>query len=240
MLYPCSFGKALACPGGVTNSSHSPSCGDGYTGVLCAVCDQGFMARFGSCKKCSVTQTAISITITVACILLGLTAIFVVERFGALSETISAGVVCRILWATMQIMGAYSLLLSDIMMPPLDAFLDNFRYMTDMSDVLLGIGFGCWFRPARTFRFRLLVSTVLPALVTFCIGCSYLFHTRLLKHGREGAFASHIWYALLTAYLVLPSTTSTIFRAFLCNENRLGPNGERYMIDDYDGELLVI
>eukprot|EP01112_Ceratiomyxa_fruticulosa_P018928 TRINITY_DN6123_c0_g1_i3.p1 TRINITY_DN6123_c0_g1~~TRINITY_DN6123_c0_g1_i3.p1 ORF type:complete len:898 (-),score=136.84 TRINITY_DN6123_c0_g1_i3:76-2769(-) len=51
ILYPCPF--IGSCKGGVNSD-----CEDGYSGVLCAVCDKGYGNKQGKCVKCNPSYSA--------------------------------------------------------------------------------------------------------------------------------------------------------------------------------------
>ena len=98
----CPYGVD-ACSGGVTDGR----CGRGYTGVLCAVCEPGFVLRFDQCHDCSsVSRTG---TMLIFAFALGIALVVALLRrtsgaaFGAAMESISVMVPIRIDFATCQV-----------------------------------------------------------------------------------------------------------------------------------------
>lgn len=54
-FHQCPFEEA--CVGGTEDNGTIPAaCAEGYTGVLCAICDEGYYVTFGACERCPETK----------------------------------------------------------------------------------------------------------------------------------------------------------------------------------------
>ena len=138
--------------------------------------------------------------------------------------------------ATCQILGVFATLLSDVLFQPLKGFLANLTFATDLADLLNGFGVACAHHEMRTFRARLLISTMLPIVLIFGIAAVFMFRAFLSHPNRVRALRhSHLTFVLLLLYVTLPSTSTMVFKTFVRDSRPLGTNGEQYLIVDYAG-----
>ena len=91
----------------------------------------------------------------------------------------------------------------------------------------------------RTFRVRLLISTIAADRMLMPLHRSGSFGARVLSSHPNRARAlqrAHATFALLLLYVILPSTSTMIFKTFVRDSRPLGTNGEQYLIADYAGK----
>ena len=156
-------------------------------------------------------------------------------------EAISLSVPLKIYFATCQILATLASLLSDVLFQPLKGFLANMAFITDFADLLSGFGVSCAHRELRTFRARLLTSTLVPIALIFGIVSVFMFRVLWSHPNRVRVVRrAHATFALLLLYVTLPSTSTTIFKTFVRDSRPLGTNGEQYLIADYAGKSLVL
>jgi hypothetical protein len=152
-------------------------------------------------------------------------------------ESISFLVPLKIYFATCQILGVFATLLSDVLFQPLKGFLASLASATDLAELFGGFGVSCAHHEMRSFIARLLLSTIAPIVLCLCIAAIFGCRVLLSHPNRTRALRSaHATYALLLLYVVLPSTSTLIFKAFVRDSRPLGTDGEQYLVADYAGE----
>jgi hypothetical protein len=243
-VYECPLG-ARACPGGNTTYS----CTVGYGGVLCAVCQPGFIPNAGSCADCdSLNAPTTVLILAVAAVMMAFTVRYLVRNnkgIAAAMESVSFSVPIKIYFATIQIIGTYAALLSDVLFEPLKGFLGNLTFATDLAELFGGFGVSCANHELRTFKARLIISTLAPIVLSLCIGSVFLCRVLWLHFASPSHHPNHVralrqgtaTLVLLLLYITLPSTSTMVFKTFVRDSRPLGPNGEQYLIADYAGEL---
>ena len=215
-------------------------CAPGYGGIICAVCQPGFVKTSDGCVDCNTLSapivTIITVSTTVVIVLAGWYLTRTSKRFAAALEAIQFSVAFKIYFATCQVLGVHATLFSDVLFEPLKGFLVNLAAATDLADFFGCFGVACAHHELRSFRTRLLIATIVPIVLISGIVASFVFralfsppnHMRALQH-------AHSTFALLLLYVALPSTSSMILRAFLRDSRPLGTHGEQYLIADYEG-----
>ena len=136
-----------------------------------------------------------------------------------------------------KILGMHAMLLSDVLFQPLKAFLGRLTLVTDLAELFSGFGVSCAYHELRTFRSRLLISTILPIVVSLC-GAAFFVCRSLMSHPTRARVLrrTHSTFVLLVLYVTLPSTSTMIFKTFVRDSRPLGTNGEQYLIADYSGK----
>ena len=208
---------------------------------MCAVCREGYVKTSDRCADCASLQAPmIAFTSSVVAVIIGFIVWYLQRtkrRFAAYMESISFSVPLKIYFATCQILGAYSTLLSDVLFPPLKGLLENMAFGTDLADLFGGLGVSCARHEMRTFTARLLTAAFLPICLSLCIAAAFMLRVRLSHPNRVLTLRrSHVTAVLLVLYATLPSTSSMIFKTFVRDSRPLGANGELYLIADYAGE----
>ena len=125
------------------------------------------------------------------------------------------------------------MLLKDILVNPLKSFLQTLSVAINIPEVVGGLGLSCASQELGSFKTQMMVATLTPIILSLCIMASFVVRVVVLKHDRTLASRSHGFAVLLLFYLTLPSTSITIFQAFLCDSRPLGENGEGYLVADY-------
>ena len=146
----------------------------------------------------------------------------------------------QIYFATLQILCAYAMLLEEILINPLKAFLQTLSFAIDVPEVVGGLGLSCANPELSSFKTILIMATLTPVVLSLGIAVSFAIRIVVFKYDRTRTLRSHGLAFLLLLYLTLPSTSITIFKAFLCDSRPLGENGEGYLVVDYAGALLVL
>lgn len=232
-LFACPTG-AEACRGGNTTENQ---CSPGYTGVLCAVCQAGYVAQFTHCQDCASTKIAlISATATVTAFIIAMLVLYKVvlqnKRLAAMMESVSLLVALKIYFAAMQILGEYATLLSGVLFSPMQQFLNSLSTIGQIAHFWDGLGFSCAHPGLGTHKARLLASTLTPIGLIVCIGGVYLFRVRVLRHEHGKTLRTHCFCVLLILYVTLPSTSAMIFKTFSRDRRSLGETGD-YLVADY-------
>ena len=105
-VWPCPLGFA-ACPGDRSTSENQ--CASGYSGVLCAVCQPGYVQTGDYCADCSALDTPIVTIIfvvtTTVVLLVTWRLARINKRVAAATEALSFSVPLKIYFATCQILG---------------------------------------------------------------------------------------------------------------------------------------
>ena len=146
----------------------------------------------------------------------------------------------QIYFATLQILGAYAVLLKDIIANPIKAFLQTLSVAIDVSEIVGGLGLSCANQELGRFKTQIMLATLAPIVLSICIAASFFARVVVLKHDRTHTSRTHGFAVLLLLYLTLPSTSITISKSFLCDSRDLnGESGEGYLIADYSGAPIM-
>ena len=134
-VYSCPFEKK-ACPGG----NMTGSCNRGYSGVLCAVCQHGYVQAPDHCADCNSLQTpitTIAVVVTITVVVLGTWYTSrTSKRFAAAMEAISLSVPLKVYFSTCQILGVFATLLTDVLFQPLKVFFWKILHLRPTSLIL--------------------------------------------------------------------------------------------------------
>ena len=236
-IHECPLGR-VACPGG---NASDDSCNTGYAGVLCAVCQPGYILSAQGCADCSSLQVPIAtIIVTIMGISIALIISYLVltnKRIAAMMEAISISAPFKIYFSTIQILGTYSILLSDVLFDPLQGFFASMSFITDFADLFSGFGLSCANDEMRSFKAKLLISTLVPVMAGVAVAVVFFVWIRLAHPDRLQALKrARSTAALMVLYVTLPSTATMIFRTFVRDGRALGTRGEHYLIADYNGK----
>jgi hypothetical protein len=227
------------CVGGP--SSGDQLCKAGFTGVMCSVCQPGYTQALDHCADCSSLRAPTRFIIAVVTAVVVALGTWYLSRtnnqFAAAMESISLSVPLKIYFSTCQILGVFSTLLSDVLFQPLTGFLANLTFATDLAELFGGFGVSCAHHEMRSLKTRLVISTIAPIMLCLCI--ALVFGCRVLSSHTNRARALrrvHATFALLLLYVILPSTSTLIFKVFVRDSRPLGTNGEQYLTADYSGK----
>ena len=141
----------------------------------------------------------------------------------------------QIYFSTIQILGAYAILLEDLLLNPIKAFLRTLSVVVDVPRIVGGLGLSCANSELSRFKTQLIMATLAPIALSLCVTASFAIRVVILNCDRARTSRTHIFAVLLLLYVTLPSISITIFKAFLCDSRPLGENGEGYLIADYSG-----
>jgi hypothetical protein len=155
------------------------------------------------------------------------------KRFISLMESVTFSTEAKIYWATLQILASYAALMGSVLFEPLKGFLPSLTLIVGVADLMTGIGFSCSSYEFRTFKPRLLLSTWTPIVLGIVIAIVFVFRVLVLKHDRARTTRTHCATGLLLLYIILPSTSVTIFKAFTRDNRLLGADDEQYLLADY-------
>ena len=109
----------------------------------------------------------------------------------------------------------------------------------DIPEMVGGLGLSCANPALSSFKAQLMMATLAPVVLSLCLTASFVVRIVLFKHDRAQTSRTHSFAVLALLYLTLPSTSITIFKAFLCDSRPLGENGEGYLIADYAGDSML-
>ena len=226
---------------GFDDDADADACAEGSGGVLCAVCQPNYVKQLELCENCDDLSSA-GVTAFAAAIVMAIGVVLFIRssKYRAMVESVSLSVEFRIYFATIQILASYAALLSSVLFEPLESFLSLFSFSVDISWFLGGVGASCANYELRSFKYSLVLSTLLPIGLGFGIVLAFVSRVFVLKHDFAQMFRVHVAAALLLMYIVLPSTSVKIFMTFSCDERELGVNGETYLMADYAGSSRTI
>ena len=236
-IYECPFGPHACLGANATNEN----CADGYGGVLCAVCQPGYIQTAEGCTDCSSLKAPIA---TIIVMVMGASIALIIsylvltnKRIAAMMEAISISAPFKIYFSTIQILGTFSILLQDVLFQPLKGFFATMSFITDFADLFSGFGLSCANEEMRTFKAKLLISTLVPVMAGVAVAVFFFLRISLAHPERLKALKrARSTAALLVLYVTLPSTATMIFRTFVRDGRALGSRGEHYLIADYAGK----
>ena len=236
-IYECPLGR-VACPGG---NATDDRCATGYAGVLCAVCQPGYIQTVEGCTDCSSLKAPYATIVVMA---MGASIALIIsylvltnKRVAAMMEAISISAPFKIYFSTIQILGTFSILLQDVLFQPLKGFFATMSFITDFADLFSGFGLSCANEEMRTFKAKLLISTLVPVMAGVAVAVFFFLRISLAHPERLQALKrARSTAALLVLYVTLPSTATMIFRTFVRDGRALGSRGEHYLIADYAGK----
>lgn len=127
------------------------------------------------------------------------------------------------------------MLLKEILVNPLRAFLQTLSAIIDVPEIVGGLGLSCANSELSSFKTVLVMTTLAPVVLILGIALSCIIRVVVFKYDRAQTSRSHGYAAMLLLYITLPSTSITIFEAYLCDSRPLGENGEGYLMADYAG-----
>lgn len=189
VFHECFQGQA--CLGG----NATPSlCGTGYSGVLCAVCEPGFVFSFGHCLDCdllSYNTATVAVSVIVALVLV-VNGLKRSKRFSATMESVSFSAEFKVIFATLQILGVYATTLSDVLVQPLKGFLERLTSLTGVRHLFGGLGVSCAHHKLGLFKAQLLIATGLPIVLSGCVAAACAFRVVVLKVSLAMAYSMGI------------------------------------------------
>ena len=201
----------------------------------------GYVQTGDRCADCGALDTPVVAIVLIVTTTIVLLVIWYLARINkgvaAATEALSFSVPLKIYFATCQILGTYSLLLSEVLFEPLKGFFDNLSFATDLAELFSGFGITCADHDLGTFKSRLLMSALTPIALSFCVAAVFTFRVLSSHPSRVQALQQgHATLVLLLFYLTLPSTSTLIFKAYVRDSRSLGINEEQYLIVDYAGK----
>ena len=240
-LEACKNGSALAAPGGARRRLAAPArrpsfslCETGAGGRLCAVCAERFYDDGARCARCEGSYVGLVLLLAFLA-LLGAGAVGVCVAYGRRLKRLAPRLfeICfdsgraKIVWATMQIVGSIEWA-TGVEWPQPFRTLARWFAVTRLTiaDVLPT---SCAVHEYDYYD-HVLVSTLVPLALCFLAWsrkwvaavararcrCSSLSGSSLLAFDAAAMDATR--FTLVLAYLVLPTTSMTLFRVFLCTE----------------------
>ncbi|CAM9152222.1 unnamed protein product [Ectocarpus fasciculatus] len=235
---------ADACLGGVTGASGY--CEEGYEGPYCGICSDGYTEQLSfACSKCSENSAGGIVVAVVLALLIFFLAVAVVSYVtsGEVDMGSKGGIVERVAryiplqslkvvivsWQILtQFTSVANVTYPDVYQDLLDV-LDLFNF--DLSWLLSA---GCVVD--MNFHDRLLVSTISPIVVLLLLACTYAAAARANRGDPEKLnviWNKHVTMVLLLTFFVYSSVSSTLFRAFACDDL---DDGKYYLRADYSIE----
>ncbi|CAM9468153.1 unnamed protein product [Ectocarpus sp. 6 AP-2014] len=220
---------ADACLGGVTGASGY--CEEGYEGPYCGICSDGYTEQLSfACSKCSENSAGgIAVAVVLALLILFL-AVAVVSyvtsgevgmgRKGGIVERVTRYIPLqslKIVIVSWQILTQFTSV-ANVTYP------DVYQELLDVLDVFnfdLGwlLSAGCVVD--MNFHDRLLVSTISPIVALLLLACTYAAAARANRGDPEKLniiWNKHVTMVLLLTFFVYSSVSSTLFRAFACDD----------------------
>ena len=222
-----------ACVGG----NGTELCAKGYSKVLCAVCAPGYYDRQGKCEECSVDDDKIIIRSAIAlvlffCFALGIALLFWGSLFPTASKRIWAAndlffdrywdnAKFKVVVSTYQIIASISWSLEVNFPEPYETFQAVLAAMMELSLGRL-LPVGCIFNYG--FHAHTLAVTIIPLVIALVFVLMWWTSSRKKNHYLERA--------LMVWFLVVPMSSTALFRAFHCQDNFDG-GYSAFLIADY-------
>ena len=109
-----------------------------------------------------------------------------------------------------------------------------YGFMLNVMDINLFsmLGLSCANHEFRSFASKLLCMVIAPVIVSGLLYAVAHVQVRVLGRDEDVCFGRYVRLQLLLLFLVLPATSTTIFRAFLCDGN-FGVEGANFLEADY-------
>jgi hypothetical protein len=190
-IFKCTFEGA--CPGGNVTLTNDAGCNEGYEGPICATCATDFTLQTdGSCEPCSGDTTWQGFVVLFLLVVILVVVATQVKKwyqyFGLLKdlasmvEELNLKAIGKILVATLQIIGNFSVVLN-VQLPEnfaafLDAFVSFFRF-----DISGFVKFGCF--SSGTYVYRLSANLATVVFTVLLVAVLYVFQACWQKHADE-------------------------------------------------------
>ena len=209
-------------------------CSVGTTGPFCQVCMSGYSGVMGNCRKCTSSRTWSKVAT-----LLVLVVFFIVFGYNVskLTKTKKKLLLIsgKIIISTFQILYA----VPDVFEVTLPRnFLDFLNYINFINfDLMAFFDVGCTFKRFNIHH-AMVTLTVLPFVISLPILVMFLYHLLVeersgdmsRKEARSSLKMNTVSLLLSLTYLVLPTTSASIFAVFPCDHL---DDGSMWLKSDY-------
>ena len=130
------------------------------------------------------------------------------------------------MWTFAQILAHVPILLDKLLPASLRTIYLILLKITDLNP-FAAFGLSCTNHALRSFETRLFVAVLGPALVSALLLMITLVQVRILGRDATQSFRRYSHIQLVLLFLVLPGTSTTIFRTFLCDVRGLASTKDR-------------
>ena len=120
------------------------------------------------------------------------------------------------MWTFAQILAHVPILLDKLLPSSLRTIYLILLKITDLNP-FAAFGLSCANHALRSFETRLLVAVIGPAVVSAVLVMITLVQVRVFGRDATQSFRRYSHIQLVLLFLVLPGTSTTIFRTFLCD-----------------------
>ncbi|CAM9655567.1 unnamed protein product [Ectocarpus fasciculatus] len=231
--------NADACLGGVTGTAGY--CLESYEGPYCSICSDGYASNLGyTCSECfgrsggivfavGISVLAVFMAVVVIMYIMsgeaGGRRIYLFERLGWYVPLQSV----KIVIVSWQILTQFASAANVVYPGVYQQFLDGLKVFGFDLGWLLSAG--CVLD--MDFHGRLLAATIGPIFAVLLLAGTYAAATRINRGAKETLrviWDKHVFVFLLLTFLVYSSVSSTLFKAFACDEL---DGGKNYLRTDY-------
>ena len=171
----------------------------------------------GTCGACGSIKTWTTM-ITLVAIVLGCIVVVVIYRTAlALAEFIwkLLGFQLKICFAQAQILAQIPIMLETLLPSGLQAFFEKLEVVN--LNPLNTFGASCSDPALRSFLWTLIAAVTIPVILSAVLIASFTLAARALKYDKTRCYQRYFRLQVLLLYLVLPTVSTTCFRAFLCD-----------------------
>ncbi len=187
----------------------------------------------GTCGACGSIKTWTTMITLVAIVLGCIGVVVVIYRTAlALAEFILKllGFQLKICFAQAQILAQIPIMLETLLPSGLQAFFEKLEVVN--LNPLNTFGASCSDPALRSFRWTLIAAVTIPVILSAVLIASFTLAARALKYDKTRCYQRYFRLQVLLLYLVLPTVSTTCFRAFLCDED-FGVDGKSFLKADY-------
>ena len=252
-IFKC--GSGSSCNGGDVISSTDPYCKEGSRGPYCSVCESGFSRYAnGGCDKCGEKQAFIwiygTLTVLSICIVILIVVLYLLDRLSFLkrmctskNKTIGkhksrASTVVNVLKKNANKLKILIVVWQIIVIFP---EIVNITYPRRYGNFINGISTclsffnfhvdflssSCIFTHFNHYS-NLVATTVIPIVVAFVLCITFFTSIRINKHtdvSFENTMSRHLYVGLVVTFIVFTSTSTVIFRTFICDTDAIPGKG---------------
>lgn len=246
-IFKC--GSGSSCIGGDETYLEDPYCKEGSTGPYCSVCEGGY-SRYanGACDKCGDKQEFIwiygTLTVLSTCFIFIIVILYLLDRLSLCKNKIKGGnktrasTVVKILKKNSNKLKILIVVWQIIVIFP---EIVNITYPNRYGNFIKGISTclsffnfhvdflssSCIFTHFNHYS-NLIATTVIPLVVLCILGITFRVSMRINERTAVSVadtMSRHLYVGLVVTFIVFTSTSTVIFRTFICDTDAIPGKG---------------